>query len=303
MKKLLFLSFIVAMKIQFLAGQPLCYDYWITFDSPYCLQNITIDTTSYPNNIWQIGHYNKPGFDSSACLTKVIITDTINPYPANDTSVFYIRSLANNGVYDMLWFSADYYVQTDSLKDYGKIEFSPDNGTTWIDIIADTVYPLVFQWQTPKPVLTGYSGYCNWFDVMISELHSVFDLDYGDTLTFRYTFISDSTQDNLCGIIFDNISLYQWVEGISKIRYTPVKSTIHPNPSADFLTIEFDNPAFESFELSVYDIHSKLLLKNDHIITNSIVINAQSFPQGTYIYKLINPFSKKRSWGKFVIKK
>ena len=60
--------------------------------------------------------------------------------------------------YGMKMLTGNYLVKSDSLKDYGKIEFSPDNGSTWIDIINDTAYSSSISWYSAKPILTGNSG-------------------------------------------------------------------------------------------------------------------------------------------------
>ena len=51
---------------------------------------IEIDT----NSVWQIGPPNKEvHFKSASTVPNVIVTDTINPYPINDTSRFQIKIL------------------------------------------------------------------------------------------------------------------------------------------------------------------------------------------------------------------
>ena len=47
---------------------------------------ISFDTSSI--NVWQIGVPNKIIFDTSYSPNRAILTDTINAYPPNDTSVF-----------------------------------------------------------------------------------------------------------------------------------------------------------------------------------------------------------------------
>jgi hypothetical protein len=299
MKRIFIFLFLV--NVQFLYSQTPCDNYFLNFEDTTCISHLVIDTTTYPQNLWQIGHYNKPVIDSTACFSTVIITDTINSYPINDTSVFCIKNQASYGaVYGCVMFQGNYYVQTDSLKDFGRIEFSPDNGNTWIDIINDTVYNLNIIWYLPKPVLTGHSRICKGFDVTLTDLGSVFNLNLGDTLIFRCSFISDSIYDNLGGLMYDNLNFFEFVEGISEIHFKPIKSKIFPNPSTDIFTIEFENPASEQFEMSVYDIHSKLILKKENITENKVVIDAKLFQPGIYIYKITNLKAKKRCWGKFI---
>ena len=47
---------------------------------------ISLDSSS--NNIWQIGKPQKTLFYRASTLPNAIITDTLNPYPPNDTSSF-----------------------------------------------------------------------------------------------------------------------------------------------------------------------------------------------------------------------
>ena len=239
MKKLLLL-FLLLPSLSLNAQNPCDYNLFLNFEDTNCLSHLSIDTTHFKHNIWQIGHAEKAGIDSLACKTKVIVTDTMHPYPVNDTSVFIIKNMVTPGFYyDCRLFSGQYYVQTDSLKDFGKIEFSADHGTTWIDIINNSAYSSTFQWYT-KPVLTGHSRTCKSFDGMFCDLGSVFHLQIGDTVMFRFSFISDSIFDNSAGLMFDNFEFIDFIEGISEIRFTPIKSMIFPNPGKGVFTIEFE---------------------------------------------------------------
>jgi hypothetical protein len=87
--------------------------YFIDFDTPWSqAEHITIDTISNPNNIWQIGVPNKPLFNTAYSVPNVIVTDTINTVPANDTSTFYLFHLRDN---QELWhtFGINFWYQMD----------------------------------------------------------------------------------------------------------------------------------------------------------------------------------------------
>src|SRR5690606_28661361 len=63
---------------------------------------LQIDTGS----IWQIGPPQKSVFDSAATNPNVIVTDTINTYPINDTSSFTVglnTSLVNWAITAIRW--------------------------------------------------------------------------------------------------------------------------------------------------------------------------------------------------------
>jgi len=154
-----------------------------------------------------------------------------------------------------------------------------------------------------KPVLTGNSSGWEYFDVSMADIGSVFNIQLGDTLLLRFSFISDSIDDNQDGLMYDNLCFTDFVEGISETRFKPIKSKIFPNPVTRIFTIEFENPDSELFQLSIYDIHSNLIFTRDNISENNIVINAQLFEEGSFIYKLTNLKAQKRSWGKFVVVK
>jgi len=301
MKRILFFFLLLIAACLSLHAQ--CNDQFImiNFDDSYCIDHLFIDTLSHHHNSWQIGHANKPMADSSVCNSKLIVTDTTQPYPVNDTSIFIIKSLVTPGIYyDGRMFSGYYYVQTDSLKDYGKIEFSPDRGLTWIDMINDTNYTYNFQWN-PKPVFTGKSHSCRLFWGSFFDLGSTFNLNLGDTVLFRFTFISDSVFDNLSGLMIDDIHLNDFVEGMSEIRFKTIRTNIFPNPGNDFFTIDFDNPGSHAFELKIYDIRSKMVFRQDNITGSKIFLDTKQYSPDTYIYKLTDIEAKKRGWGKFVI--
>jgi len=301
MKKII--TFLSILNVNLLYCQSPCDNYCLTFEDTICLNHLIIDTAAFPQNLWQIGRPQKPLFDSAASPINAIITDTIHPYAINNYSVFIINNTTTMGdVYGFRIFQGIYNVQTDSLQDYGRMEFSPDKGTTWIDLINDTIYNAVV-WDSQKPVLTGNSHGWKYFDVLLVDIGSVFNIQLGDTLMFRFTFTSDSIPDNLGGLMYDNICFQDFIEGISEIHFKPIKSKIYPNPSSNIFTIEFENPKSEIFQLAVYDIHSKPIITKENITDNKTTIDAQQFKPGTYVYKLTNLKSKKRCWGKFITTK
>jgi hypothetical protein len=62
---------------------------FITFDDSVNLLRIRIDT-SLSGNLWQIGQPAKNVFISAHSVPNAIVTDLHNPYPVNNTSVFYL---------------------------------------------------------------------------------------------------------------------------------------------------------------------------------------------------------------------
>ncbi|MFC2086259.1 T9SS type A sorting domain-containing protein [Bacteroidota bacterium] len=299
-----FIILLALLSFKFSYSQLPCDDYCIDFDDTLCLSNLTVDTIAYPENIWQIGIPQKPEFDEilSEYHPKAIITDTLNSYPTNNNSAFIIWVPVSMGdYYGLTIFSCYYNVQTDSLNDYGIIEFSPDNGATWINLVNDTVYSSSIHWWSQKPILTGNSDGWRYFEAMLADLGSIFNIQIGDTLLYRFTFQSDSIAENLGGIMYDDICFWEFIEGVTETRFKPLKSNIYPNPSNDIFTIEFENPDFGVFQLAVYNDQSKLVFSNEYVADNETIINSKQLAPGIYFYKLTNPKTLQRSWGKFIV--
>jgi hypothetical protein len=279
------------------------FNFCVNFEEPEYTAAVMIDTINYPENIWQIGPPQKPNFGNAYSLPNVIITDTINNYPVGNNSAFIIMNEVSYGYYyDLVIFEGRCFVRTDSLNDYGRIEFSPDNGITWIDLLSDTLYPSNFIWST-KPVLTGnYNGW-QYFDLLLVDIGSIFPIQFGDTVLYRFTFTSDDNPDDLGGLMYDNICFYEFIEGISETRFKPVKTSIYPNPSDSFFTIDFENPKSENFELAIYTEQSERVFTRENVTGKSFSFNAANLNPGTYFYKLTNNNLKERGWGKFIVAK
>ena len=219
-------------------------NYDLNFDNEYGLNHLFIDTASNSKNIWQVGTPQKGLFTSAKSLPNVIVTDTINSYPVNDTSSFILINVAGDGFENQhtVIFEGQYFIESDTLKDYGKIEFSPDNGNIWIDLFNDSIPMNEWYWYCNIPVLTGKSnGWIN-FGLNLGPLGKIFDVNYGDTVQYRFTFISDSIDNNKSGLMFDDLHFEDSFEyGIQEQGFSVIKSTCYPNPTRNQLTIEFEN--------------------------------------------------------------
>jgi hypothetical protein len=279
-------------------------DYNITFDDSSLFFRITIDTLSYHNNIWQIGPPQKTFFNSAYSLPNVIVTDTVNPFPSNDTSVFIITHLAVDG---FIWphtviVSGYYKSDCDSLNDFGLIEFSPDKGETWINIVNDSVYNQYYQWYTEKPALTGKVLEWTYFYVNIAELGYFFNIEYGDTLYYKFTFISDGISNQGDGLMYDNLHFEDWWEITEEHPTNNIFSTTYPNPATNDLTIDYENSSHQPFKLSLYNIDGKLIFTTI-IIEDRYLLNTNELISGIYLYQLNKLDSKELTWGKIIIEK
>jgi hypothetical protein len=288
-------------------------NYDITFDNIYGLNHLTIDTISNTENIWQICIPNKEAFLSAYSSPKVIMTDSLNSYPVSDTSVFYIKNIALGGGFGpenphTVILAGQYSVDSDSLTDFGKIEFSPDNGRTWIDMLKDTVpgneWYYDWYWDSfDKPVLTGHSGEWKSFWVHLAALGNTFDINYGDTVIYKFSFISDSIDSEKSGLMYDNLHFEDWVEGsINEQEYGIIPSYCYPNPTDAQLTIKFSNINKSTFELMIYDLSGKKINHLYDFISDEIILDTRNLRKGLFYYKLLDTKNKNISNGNFIKK-
>ncbi len=287
------------------------YDSWydLAFDTEMSLQHLTIDTISNPNNIWQIGPPQKTIFTSAFSTPNALVTDTINTYPTNDTSAFIITNVAMGQGFEWphtVILAGEYFVNSDTLTDYGMIEFSPDNGTTWIDLLNDTITGTVegyqYQWywgSYQKPTLSGNSNQWKSFWVDLAKAGYIYNVHDGDTVLYRFTFISDSIQTNKDGLMFDNLHFENWVEGIEEIGFALMKSQCFPNPTKNALTISFDNYQNSSFDLYIYNAIGMEITKTT-TNSNKVNLSVSKYKQGAYFYKLVDKTHKKFTIGRFI---
>jgi hypothetical protein len=213
-------------------------NYSLNFEDTFELQHLKIDTLTNQNNLWQVGAPQKTIFTSALSLPNAIVTDSIYSYPTSDTSSFIIVNVADFGfeLGQNVILAGQYNVNSDTLTDYGTIEFSPDNGTTWIDLINDTTF-YICAWNLPKPILTGNSNGWQYFWVQLGGFGSLFNIEYGDTVLYRFTFISDSIQTNKDGLMFDDFHFEDIAEGIDEMENDNLIS-LYPNPVNDQLSIK-----------------------------------------------------------------
>lgn len=186
-----------------------CADYNMSDPEPI----LTVDLISNPSNIWQIGSPQKAVLNNAWSSPQVIITDLTNTYPVNDISSFTIESTSLEASSSVSWTNFNlhfhYFVDSDTLTDFGTIEFSPDDGATWINLINDPTYSGYLDWVVNStvglPVLSGSSG--GWVDAMVDmrQLGVFLDIQPGTLFKWRFSFESDAIQNNRDGLMYDNI--------------------------------------------------------------------------------------------------
>lgn len=268
----------------------------LSFEYPIVNPDITLyrDTISNPQNIWQIGRPGKAVLNAAYSPSNVIITDTLNAYPTNDTSAFIIRQRAWYGWWIIPHMNAGlhgyYFVDTDSLTDFGTIDISFDNGQSWINLLNDTLYNLqdsTCSWWSnssfPKPVLTGRSGGWKPFGFSFCTLADSFHLHFNDTILLRFSFMSDGVQTNKDGLMFDDLLLEDWIETVTNV---PMQNAyIAPNPVTDHANV-VTSYAYTSLDVSVFDVLGREVYVRRFDQHTPVTIITSELTPGVYNYRL-----------------
>lgn len=278
MKKILFLI-VLTLIVSKTFGQA----FWdIDFEDTTTVDRVIIDTTSNINNIWQIGHPNKTIFNTAHSNPNAIVTDTANPYPTNDTSSFTVIHIASIG-WEMSYppwidIGGYYYVNSDSLTDYGFIDFSPDLGNTWY--LADSSLGWCMGGRVMElPTLTGNS---NGWKHFYYCLQAPYPVAMGDTILYRFNFISDSIQTNKGGLMFDNLHFEDYYSGIEEVQNDNLIS-VFPNPASDKLRIHVNSKVTDKIKIQIFNYAGQMLYENENYKGQSI--NTHQFSNGIYFLK------------------
>ena len=304
--KLIFLSSILVLSSNWISAQNY-YD--ISFEGTGLYESDSRhELVVEPMGLWQVGSPDKTIFTEAFTLPNAIVTDTANAYPVNANSSFILKHVADLGfgMPSMVEFGGKYQVDSDSLTDYGTIEFSPDNGTTWIDLIDQGQYDASIFWgdgQTDSeiPVLTGNSNGWKAFSVQLQQLGMVFSISTVDTVLFKFSFISDAIDNARDGLMFD--SLYMWdvpPVGLDE-QNSAGQLTIYPNPSDAYVTINPGTSDVEFRHLRICNLQGVLI--EDRTISPAegpIVINLDGYDEGIYLITLTDDNDSIRRSGRVV---
>jgi hypothetical protein len=296
MKKTL-LTAIILLQVFIGYGQ---HDCRFNFDQPYycwyCDQNDTIwvSTDAYPNQVWEIGAPDKTIFNAPLSSPNALVTRLDTSYPPNDTSsVVFYQVIDCQEIYGFfpyaLCFGGVYKVNSDTLMDFGMIEFSPDNSETWFDLLNDTIiYDTTnhyswFWYDFDKPVLSGNSYGWRSFYTGLWGFSEIFNFQDGDTMQYRFTFISDGLDTGKEGLMFDDLFFEELTEGIPG-QEIGNNIEIYPNPAGDKVFIKSDSDI--NGTILIFNLNGQLISE-----TNSekslTEVSTEILMSGVYLIKVI----------------
>ena len=288
--------------------------YYYCFDSTSCsgytsISDPVLTIENTPNNSWEIGQIQKNSFTSGYNSPKAIATDTLDPYTSNDTSAFVISWTTNQPSNSIYWTTVSlqfaYNVDSDTLTDYGTIEFSPDSGATWIDLldVDHPTYGSYLEWNlsdstgTIPPTLSGNSN--GWIHRSLSMHLLSYELAIpaGTTILWRFSFISDGNQTNKDGLAFDDITLF--ITPPLNVEETAAENIqISPNPVSSAMDIRFSGAA-ENVSYRIYSSDGKLITQFDKQDTETS-LDLSTLNAGIYYLNVLSADNQFLATRKFI---
>ncbi|OFX32979.1 MAG: hypothetical protein A2X08_09310 [Bacteroidetes bacterium GWA2_32_17] len=279
---------IILISFTFAKGQS--YQYCTGFETPDLF--ITIDSLG----IWKIGHPSKIVFNTNIEGNKSIMTDTLNPYPINDTSSFEITMHLIGFMAEVNFFDIEltHRFDTDSLLDNCLIDLSIDGRISWFNVLSDTLslYPNSHYFYSLGTYINGYlpiSG--NSQDWVVStfrkDIWQNWSIPNIDSVIIKFTFISDSIQTNKDGWQIDYLCLTETHYGtIKELSSLNNFANIFPNPAYQELTFIFDNSFHQPFNLTIENAYGKNVFQKLNNTTGIIELINVSLKPSIYFYKL-----------------
>lgn len=252
--------------------------------------SINISINNQGSNIWQIGKPQKSIFESAATQPNALVTDTINNYPTNNTSSFQFSIIpwTNWGVLALQWKQK---LDMDKGLDGGKIEFSLDGGLNWENVFNN---PGVYNFYGFNPesqdtlpngeiVLSGTDS--SWKDVWLC--YDLSWLSFSDSLTIRFTFSSDSIDNNKEGWIIDNLLAHLTiVHTVSELKSEKYLN-VFPNPSSDILNIQAEKrQEFHIIEQMTLVNSVGQIVDEWNNVPTKFFINTKNYTNGIYYLKI-----------------
>ena len=251
---------------------------------------IVLDTSS--TNIWQIGSPQKTIFNQAGTAPNVIVTDTINTYPINNTSSFTFG--LNHSMYAFTGIMAIQWKQKldlDENKDGAYIEYSVDTGATWINTFDN---PYVYNYYgydlaNKDTLINGdvvFSGVdTNWRDIWLCFDYSWLTLN--DSIIFRFSLKSDTIDNQKEGWMIDNMLVHPtWFHTINEKEQNDY-IIVFPNPSKGLVNIQAKKmDEFHIIEsMTIVDVNGKII-KNYTNVPTKFQIDIRDQPNGLYFLNI-----------------
>lgn len=253
--------------------------------------SIIIDFGPDTSNIWQVGSPQKTIFHSASTQPNALVTDTMNFYPVNDTSSF-TYSLINTtfgfGIFALQWMQK---IDYDHDRDGGMIEYTTDNGATWVNVFNDPYVYNFYGFDTLNVDTMGGNNYgFSGTDTTWRNVWLCFDMSFltlFDTIHFKFTSISDSVDTHKEGWMIDNMfSQLTFVHTVKSEKMDDYLK-IFPTPTNGIIYIEAEKQnGFHIIEwMELTDVQGRVVKKYG-VSPTKFNIDISDLPDGNYFLRV-----------------
>ncbi len=278
--------------------------------------------TTQSNNLWQVGTPSKTNFNAAYSPPYALMTDTMYPFPSENTSSFTI-SLNLDTIAQWMCIGEGYLTYRhaydfDSLRAGGYLEMRyydviTEQWTPWHHV-TDDPYCMMHSPDPdhfPSDTITGgipaYTG-CSfgwqsaqywwlWMVLVKGEQGCIIT----DFVEIRFTALSDSSAIPSEGWIIDDLEL-MLLPCVGPVN-EPEASTFHskpiPNPGSGEIRILTGSDLLEEATVQVFTREGMLAGSVTVQAGEPILLNSHKLPAGYYLYRIITS-SGKVSQGQFV---
>ena len=260
-------------------------------DTNYTRSDVKVKSIS---GDWQIGTpVNKTTFLAAYNRTRAAITDTSGPYSSDTLSQMIIQLKGERfGLGLSFWYKLDMEDGSDSAK----IDFSFDNGLTWLDSVSTAGFLLCkgdyfyginlfgtlkkSQPNWTRAVFSFKTGYLVRLDDCSSDATT-----YPDSALARFSFYSNTSHPQKDGWMIDDVAIGSFlVGGLSDYDYfASTTIQLEPNPSSD-QTIHIHSLQ-SGTNIQGYEVEDLNGIRKGSF-KNSSVIDVSTLPAGMYVVKI-----------------
>jgi bacillopeptidase F (M6 metalloprotease family) len=154
-----------------------------------------------------------------------------------------------------------------SSGDYGKVQIKPVSSSIWTDLSSQYLNTSGNVWTNPLFELSAFAG---------------------QTVQIAFYFYSDGSSYYVStGWYIDDFEIDNYVPVIKSSISQKEKIQIYPNPLKDMGYIVFPNVNHSDYQLFIFDICGKLVMKKGNIDSERISIDMGYLNPGIYFIKLV----------------
>lgn len=286
MKKTLLLTAVLILAVTSIHAQMKKFAQYFDGADTIASKSIIVHLDTASENTWQIGRPQKTIFDTANTVPNVLVTDTINAYPPNNTSIFTfgmnLKTWTQWGITAIRWVQK--LDMADSIHG-GTVEFSVDTGKTWRNVFTDTlVYNFYGFNNKNKDTLPdgkiGFTGQdTTWKDIWLCYRYNAYMLY--DSIMFKFTMKSDTTDNNNEGWMIDNFLVQETF--FHTVSNTDPNQTfmVYPTLTNGIVKIESDKDAGDIENIVVTDISGKAVMRHD-VHGKKAALDIGHMPAGNY---------------------